>query len=69
MDLLSNEEMLEEERLKAKTIRERMSGVVSGSNYGGFNNKESSISNSKYGSIDNKAYQSGGFTNSSSSYN
>ena len=29
--LLSNEELLEEERLKAKNIREKMSGVVGGS--------------------------------------
>ncbi len=46
-----------------------MSGVVGGSNYGGFNNKESSLgSGAKYGSIDNKSYQSGGF-GPSSSYN
>ena len=45
-----------------------MSGVVSGSNYGGFNSKESSVTGAKYGSIDNKSYQTGGFT-SNSSYN
>jgi hypothetical protein len=45
-----------------------MNGVVTGSNYGGFNNKESSsIGGGKYGSIDNKSYQSGGYSGSSSS--
>ena len=44
-----------------------MSGVVSGSNYGGFSAKDS-ISGAKYGSIDNKSYQSGGYT-SGPSYN
>lgn len=69
VDLLSNEELLEEERVKAKNIRERMSGVVSGSNYGGFTgNSAASIGGGKYGSIDNKSYQSGGFS-STPSYN
>ena len=47
-----------------------MSGVVSGSNYGGFSGKEGvgSISGSKYGSIDNKSYQTGGFSSSSVNY-
>lgn len=38
-----------------------MSGVVGGSgNYGGFTGN-SSVSGSKYGSIDNKSYQTGGY--------
>ena len=47
-----------------------MSGVVSGSNYGGFSGKEGvgSISGSKYGSIDNKSYQSGGISSTSVNY-
>lgn len=36
VELLSNEQLLEEERVKAKTIRERMAGVVGGSSYGGY---------------------------------
>jgi hypothetical protein len=52
--------LLEEERLKAKTIRERMSGVVGGSNYGGLGAKEYN-SGAKYGSLDNKAYSTGGY--------
>ncbi len=44
-----------------------MSGVVGGSNYGGFTgNNSGSSSNAKYGSIDNKSYQSGGFGPTSS---
>lgn len=70
VDLLSNEELLEEERVKAKTIRERMSGIVSGSNYGGFSGSGSgsggSSISSKYGSIDNKSYQTGGYSGGSS---
>jgi hypothetical protein len=48
-----------------------MSGVVSGSNYGGYNGGHSSGGgiNSKYGSIDNKSYQSGGYGTTSASYN
>lgn len=72
VDLLSNEELLEEERVKAKNIRERMSGVVTGSNYGGFTGSGSGGSSisSKYGSIDNKSYQTGGYSGgSSSTYN
>ena len=65
---MSNEELLEEERVKAKTIRERMSNVVTGSNYGGFTGKDSSLgAGSKYGSIDNKSYQSGGYSGSTNS--
>lgn len=48
-----------------------MSGVVTGSNYGGFSGSGSSagnISSSKYGSIDNKSYQTGGYS-SGSTYN
>ena len=33
--LLNNEDQLEEERVKAKEIREKMSGIVGGSAYGG----------------------------------
>lgn len=47
-----------------------MSGVATGNNYGGpsGNSGTGSIS-SKYGSIDNKSYQSGGYTSGSQSYN
>lgn len=37
-----------------------MSGVVSGSTYGGFNATQTGA---KYGSIDNKAYSTGGYSN------
>ncbi len=49
-----------------------MSGVVTGSNYGGFSGAGTgtgSISGSKYGSIDNKSYQTGGYSAGSQSYN
>ncbi len=47
-----------------------MSGVVSGSNYGGYTGSGTgSISGSKYGSIDNKSYQTGGYSGGSQSYN
>lgn len=45
-----------------------MSGVVGGGNYGGFTGN-SSIGGTKYGNIDNKSYQTGGYGTSSSSYN
>lgn len=36
VELLSNDEHLEEEREKAKKIRDRMAGVTGGMNYGGY---------------------------------
>lgn len=58
VNLLNNEELLEEERVKAKTIREKMSNVVGGTTYGAgyggsYNNNGSSSSGyggSGYGS-------------------
>lgn len=50
MALLSNEEQLEEERLKAKNIREKMSNIVGGSSYNGGGG---SGGNSGYGGYDN----------------
>jgi hypothetical protein len=63
VELLSNEELLEEERVKAKTIRERMAGVVGGSGggysaggYGGSSNYGGSSygNQSKYESYNSK---------------
>lgn len=46
-----------------------MSNVVGGSNYGGFSgNNGGSISGAKYGNIDNKSYQAGGY-GSTATYN
>ena len=40
-----------------------MSGVVSGSTYGGFNANQSG---GKYGNIDKKSYSTGGYSNGNS---
>lgn len=63
VNLLSNEELLEEERVKAKNIREKMSNVIGGSayrensnngGYGGGYSGSNSGNNSKYDNYDNK---------------
>ena len=46
--------MLEEEREKAKTIRERMSGIAGGTHYGGYTGGYGG--DSKYDSYNNKNY-------------
>lgn len=46
--------MLEEEREKAKTIRERMSGIAGGTHYGGYTG--GSGGDSRYDSYNNKNY-------------
>lgn len=45
-----------------------MGGVVSGSNYGGINADKGGFGGAKYGSIDNKSYQSGGYSGSSTNH-
>lgn len=54
--MLSNDELLEEEREKAKKIRERMSGITGSSSYGSYS------SSSAYDSYNNKnIYQNKGY--------
>lgn len=59
--MLSNETLLEEERLKAKTIREKMSGIVGGSNY---NYSQGGNTGSRYDGYDSRNFkpESGGNT-------
>jgi hypothetical protein len=64
--LLSNEELLEEERTKAKNIRDKMSGVVGGMNYGGYGGESRGGMGGKYESYDSKNY---GKSSDSGSYN
>ena len=61
MDLLSNDDLLEEEREKAKVIRERMSGV-SGGTYGSYSNSDTRESgrNNGYGGGHGNGYVGSG---------
>lgn len=56
--------MLEEERDKAKTIRDRMSGIAGGTQYGGYTG--GLAGDSKYDSYNNKNY--GGKPNNNKTY-
>jgi hypothetical protein len=49
---------LEEEREKAKKIREKMSGITGGMNYGGSNSSGGYNSDSKFESYNNTNYTS-----------
>ena len=57
--------MLEEERQKAKTIRERMSGIAGGTHYGGYTGGGGYGGDGKYDSYNSKNY---GKSNGNKSY-
>lgn len=57
VELLTNEEFLEEERVKAKTIRERLAGSSSDAMYAGYG---SSSTGAKYGGTNYKNEGTGG---------
>ena len=68
VELLTNEELLEEERTKAKAIKERMGeSAGSGSTYRGMGSKGFGSGTSKYEGYDSKKTKTGGGSYGSSS--